>query len=113
MSSKSYILLPNGREELQDFGIPSQGSSDSSLLWNALKFDAEGKLIEDIDVKRPIFGPESYRCVYTYNQMGLRAERVGYNEDGSSDGRNDYSYDPRKKKTEELVYSADGRLRAR
>jgi len=113
MSTKSYKLLPSGREELEDFGNPSKGSPSSPLLWEALKFDAAGKLIEDIDVERPLIEQESYRYVYTYNRRGLLVERVGYQENGSPDERTMYIYGPGGRRTEELVYSGDGRLQAR
>jgi hypothetical protein len=107
MSTKSYKLLPNGREELDDFGNPSDGSPDSPLVWNAVKFDANGKLIEDIDLDRPLIEQKSYRYVYAYNENELLVERVGYRENGSSDERSVYRYGPRGKKAEELLYSSD------
>jgi hypothetical protein len=113
MSTKSYKLLPNGREVLDDFGNPSKGSPDSPLVWDAVKFDAKGKLIEDIDLDRPLIEQESYRYVYVYNENGFLVERVGYRENGSFDERNVYRYSPEGKKTEELLYSDDGRVQAR
>jgi len=113
MSTKSYKLRPNGREELEDFGNPSDGSPDSPLLWEAFKFDARGKLVEDLDLERPLIEQESYRYVYTYNQQGLLVERAGYRENGSSDVKTVYLYDPRGKKTKELICSSDGRVQAR
>jgi antitoxin component YwqK of YwqJK toxin-antitoxin module len=113
MSTKSYRLRPNGREELEDFGNPSDGSPGSPLLWEVFKFDARGKLVEDIDVERPLIEQDSYRYVYTYNQQGFLVERAGYRENGSSDGRTVYIYDPGGKKTKELIYSSDARVQSR
>jgi len=112
MSTKSYKLHPSGREELENFGNPSQGSPGSPLLVDALKFDSTGKLLEDIDFERSI-EQESYRYVYTYNHQGLLVERVGYRENGSPDERTVYSYGPGGRKTEELIYSGTGRVQAR
>lgn len=113
MSTKSYKLLPNGREELEDFGNPSDGSPDSPLVWNAVKFDANGKLVEDLNLERPLTEQKSYRYVYAYNGNGLLIERAGYRKNGLSDGRSVYKYGQTGKKTEELCYSGDDRLQAR
>ena len=113
MSTKSYRLLPNGRQELRDFGNPSDGSPDSPLVWDAVKFDAKGKLVEDIDLDRSLIEQESYRYVYAYSEDGILVERVGYRENGSSDGRNVYRYGPKGKKSEEFLYSSDGRAQTR
>jgi hypothetical protein len=57
-STKSYKLRPDGREELEDFGNPSDGSLGSPLVWEALRFDGQGKLVEDIDFV-PLLGLQS------------------------------------------------------
>jgi len=113
MSTKSYKLRPGGRESLNDFGNPSAGSPDAPLLWEVLRFDAKGKLAEDVDLERPLIEQESYRYVYTYNPRGLLVEKAGYREDSSSDGKNVYSYSPEGRKIEELIYSGDGRVQGR
>lgn len=111
-STKSYKLRPDGREELADFGNPSGGSPGSPLVWEALKFDSQGKLVEDIDVQRPD-DQESYRYVYTYNPRGMLVEKVGYRENGSFDERSTYIYGPRDEKIEQLNYSASGQVTSR
>jgi hypothetical protein len=113
MSTKSYKLLPSGREALDDFGNPSAGSPDAPLLWEVLKFDATGRLVEDIDAERPLIEQKSYRYVYTYNQQGLLTERAGYSKDNSPDKKNVYIYGPTGEKIEQLNYSAVGRLESR
>jgi hypothetical protein len=113
MSTKSYKLRPGGREALDDFGNPSAGSPNAPLLWEILKFDAKGRLVEDIDLERPVIEQESYRYVYTYNQQGLLTERAGYREDNSPDEKNVYIFGPKGEKIEQLNYSAVGRLESR
>ena len=113
MSTKSYRLLPGSREALNEFGNPSAGSPDALFLWEVLKFDAKGRLVEDIDQERPLIEQESYRYVYTYNQHGLLAERTGYRKDNSLDEKNVYIYGQRAEKIEQLNYSAVGRLESR
>jgi hypothetical protein len=98
---------------LDDFGNPTTGSPDAPLPWEVLKFDAKGRLVEDVDLERPLIEQESYRYVYTYNPRGLLVEKAGYREDSSSDGKSVYSYGPGGRKIEELIYSGDGRIQAR
>ncbi len=112
-STKSYKLRPDGREELEDFGNPSDGSLGSPLVWEALRFDAQGKLVEDIDLERPDIEQESYRYVYTFNPRGLLVEKAGYRENGSFDERSIYIYGPRGEKIEQLYYSASGQVTSR
>ena len=76
MSTKSYKLLPGGREALDDFGNPSAGSPDDPLLCEFLKFDPMGRLVEDVDAERPFSEQESYRYVYTYNQQEIGRAHV-------------------------------------
>jgi len=104
MSTKSYKLGSGGREELEDFH-----PDDSLALTEFLKFDAKGKLLEDIDAERAM-DQESYRYIYVYNQLGLLVERAGFREDGSPDEKAAYVYDPEGKKIEEFYYSNVGRL---
>ena len=51
ISRKAYKLHPGGREELENFGNPKEGSPESPFLQDALKFDSAGKLLEDIDLE--------------------------------------------------------------
>ena len=113
MSTKSYKLLPGGRQALDDFGNPSAGSPDAPLLWEVLKFDTNGRLMEDVDVERPLIEQESYRYVYTYDPRGRPIEKAGYREDGTSDGKDVYGYEPQGKKVEQVSYSGVGRIQAR
>ncbi len=113
MSTKSYKLRPGGREALDDFGNPSAGSPEAPLLWEILKFDAKGRLTEDVDLERPLIEQESYRYVYMYDLRGQLIEKVGYREDGSSDGKDVYGYEPQGKKVEQVSYSGVGRIQAR
>src|SRR5256885_15210349 len=72
VSTKSYKLLPGGkRQAWQDFGNPTTASPVVPLLWNVLKFDVKGRLIEDIDLDRSLIEQESYRYLYAYDSAGL------------------------------------------
>jgi hypothetical protein len=113
MSNRSYKLHPGGREVLEDFGNPSASSPDAPLLWEVLKFDPDGRLVEDIDLDRPLIEQESYRYVYKYDPKGQLIEKVGYREDGSSDSKDVYTYDQQGKKVERVVFSGGGRIAAR
>jgi hypothetical protein len=108
ISTKAYRLSPSGRQELEDFNSTPNDSSGSALLWELLKFNADGKLTEDVDFERPFMEQESYRYIYAYNRLGLLAERVGYRKDGSPDGKNTYVYNAEGRKIEQLNYSGVG-----
>jgi hypothetical protein len=112
-STKSYKFLLSGREVLHDFGNPSASSPDGPLLWEVLKFDTNGRLIEDIDVERPLIEQQSYRYVYTYDFTGRLIEKAGYGEDSESEGKNVYRYDSQGKKVEQVFYPVVGRIQAR
>jgi len=111
-STKSYKLRPDGREELEDFGNSSDDSPGSPVVSEALRFDAQGKLVEDIDLERS-YEQESYRYVYSYNSRGLLVEKAGHRENGSFYERSTYSYGPRDEKIEQLYYSASGQVASR
>jgi len=113
MSTKSYKLHPRNRDVWEDFGNPSASSPGNPLLWEVLEFDVNGRLIEDIDVERPVIEQEPYRYVYAYDATGRLAKKIGYREDGSSDVNITYRYAPTGKKIEELFCSDDGRVRSR
>jgi antitoxin component YwqK of YwqJK toxin-antitoxin module len=112
-STRSYRLRPGGRELLDDYANPSSGTPARPLLWELLKFDPQGKLMEDADQDRPVIEQESYRYVYTYDQSGRLIEKRGYKEDGSFDERVVTTYSPGGKKIEQLFYSVAGRISGR
>lgn len=113
MSNKSYKLRPGGREVWDDFGNPSASSPDAPLLCEVLKFDSNGRLLEDIDLDRSLTEQQSYRYVYKYGPGGQLIERAGYREDGSSDGKDVYGYDQQGKKTQQVSYSGAGWIQGR
>lgn len=104
MSTKSYKLRSGGREELQDFGNPSEGSIGSPLLWKALKFDVNGRLIEDFDLDGPLIEQESYRYVYKYDDHGVVVERSAFRNDAHRTGKEG-------KRIQERDYSSVGRIK--
>jgi hypothetical protein len=110
MSNRSYKLRPGGREVLEDFGNRSASSPDAPLLCEVLKFDPDGRLVEDIDLDRPLIEQESYRYIYKYDPKGQLIEKVGYRGDGSSDSKEVYKDG---KKVEQVVFSGGGRIAAR
>ena len=83
------------------------------MLCEFLKFDTTGKLVEDVDLERPLTEQDSYRYAYTYDAAGRLIEKAGYGEDGSSHGKAVYSYGSQGRKTEQVSYSAVGRIRSR
>ena len=113
MSTRSYRLVNDGRQVPEDFGNPSKPSPGAPLLCEALKFDPDGRLLEDIDIERPLIEQEPYRYVYRYNQRGMLNERIGYQEDGSIEEKHEYIYSQEGKKIEQRSYSGVGRLLSR
>jgi antitoxin component YwqK of YwqJK toxin-antitoxin module len=113
VSTKSYKLHPSGREVWEDFGNPSAGSPGDPSLWNVLKFDVNGRLIESIDVERSLIEQKPYRYVYAYDATGRLAKKISYREDGSSDLNITYRYASTDKKIEALFCSEDGRVQSR
>lgn len=81
LSTRSYRLLANGnRVLLQDYGDPSATVSSPSL-FSLERFDEQGRVIEDIEVDRPLIEQEAYRKVYEYDERGRVAEIAEYDED--------------------------------
>lgn len=110
MSTKSYKLYPNSRELWNDFGNPSVGSPENPLLWEILKFDVAGRLVEDVEIDRPLIEQESYRYKYEYDAAGQLTRKTGYRESGIPDENIIYRYGPTGKKVEQLLCSVDGRV---
>jgi YD repeat-containing protein len=82
-STRSYRLLADGnRELLQEYGDPSTIAS-SPLLFSLTRFDEQGRLIEDIEVDRPLIEQEAYRKVYEYDERGRVVEINDYDEDNN------------------------------
>ena len=113
MSTRSYRLVRGGKQLLEDFGNPSKALPGTPLLCEALKFDSDGRLLEDVDIERPLIDQEPYRYVYRYNQQGLLSERIGYREDGSIEEKHEYTYSQIGRKIEQRSYSGLGRLVSR
>jgi len=112
ISTKSHKLRPGGRETLEDFRNPSEGSPDSPLLWEFLRFDSKGRLVEDIDLDRSI-DQESYRYVFAYDDQGRLSETAGYRENGAFDERSINIYGPSGEKIEQVYFSASGQVTSR
>jgi YD repeat-containing protein len=114
MSTKSYRLLPGGnRELLQDFGDPSSTTESSPPLMSLERLDEQGRVIEDIDVDRPLIDQDPYRRLYTYNDFGQLAEIVDYDESNRVENTWRYAYSVDGKKISEEGWSPTGRLWAR
>ena len=59
ISTKSYRLLAGGnRELLQDIGGPTPATSS---LFSLVRFDEQGRVIEDVDVDRRPACAQAYR----------------------------------------------------
>jgi hypothetical protein len=113
-TTESYKLLPGGsREVLREFGNPAELPPDSARLTTFRKFNREGRLVEDIDVTRPVVDQKPYRYVYSYDPKGILSEKTGYREDGSLQEKTEYISGPKAKKAEKLFYSIDGKLQAK
>ena len=111
ISTRSYRLLAGGnRELLQDFGDPATAAVSSPSLSSLERFDEQGRVIEDIDVDRPLIDQESYRRLYTYDGFGRLAEIVDYDEDNRVQNTWHYAYNADGKKISEAGWSPTGRL---
>ena len=113
ISTKSYRLLAGGnRELLQDFGDPTTTVSAPSLL-SLERFDEQGRVIEDIDVDRPLIDQDPYRRLYTYNDFGRLVEIVDYDESNRVENTWRYAYSADGKKISKEGWSPTGLLWAR
>lgn len=111
MSTKSYRLLTGGnRELLQDFGDPRPNAVSSPLLSSLERFDEHGRVIEDIDVDRPLIDQDPYRRLYAYDDFGRLAEIVDYDENNCVENTWRYAYSLDGKKISEEGWSPTGRL---
>lgn len=114
VSTKSYRLLAGGnRELLQDFGAPATAAVSSPELLSLERFDEQGRVIEDVDVDRPLIDQEAYRRLYTYHDFGRLAEIVDYDENNHVQNTWRYAYSAGGKKISEEGWSPAGRLWAR
>ncbi len=113
ISTKSYRLLAGGnRELLQDFD-PTPTTVSSPSLLSLERFDEQGRVIEDLDVDRPLIDQAPYRRLYTYNDFGRLAEVVDYDENNRVENVWRYAYSADGKKISEEGWSSTGRLWAR
>jgi hypothetical protein len=114
ISTKSYRLLPGGnRELLQDFGDPTSTTESSPSLLSLERLDRQGRVIEDIDVDRPLINQDPYRRLYTYNDFGGLAEIVDYDENNRVANTWRYAYSVDGKKVSREAWSPTGLLWAR
>lgn len=114
ISTKSYRLLAGGnRELLQDFGDPAPAIVSSPSLLSLERFDEQGRVIEDLDVDRPLIDQDPYRRLYTYDEFGRLAEIVDYDENNRVENTWRYAYSADGKKMYEEAWSPTGRLWAR
>jgi YD repeat-containing protein len=110
ISTKSYRLLPGGnRELLQDFD-PIATTEPSPSLFSLERLDEQGRVIEDVDVDRPLIDQEAYKRLYTYNDFGRLAEIVDYDENNHVENTWRYAYSADEKKVSEEGWSATGHL---
>jgi YD repeat-containing protein len=111
ISTKSYRLLAGGnRELLQDFGGPTATTESSSSLFSLERLDQQGRVIEDVDVDRPLIDQEAYRRLYTYNNLGRLAEIVDHDENNRVVNTWRYTYSVNGKKMSEEGWSPTGLL---
>lgn len=114
ISTRSYRLLAGGnRELLQDFGEPAPNTKSFPSLSSLERFDEQGRVIEDIDVDRPLIDQEAYRRFYKYDDCGQLAEIVDYDENNRVENTRRYVYGADGKKISEEVWSSTGRRWAR
>ena len=114
ISTKSYRLLADGnRELLQDFAGPAAATESSPSLTSLERLDEQGRVIEDVDVDRPLIDQEAYRRLYTYDDSGRLAKIVDYDENNRLGNTWRYAYSADGKKVCEEAWSSTGRLRAR
>lgn len=114
ISTKSYRLLAGGnRELLQDFGDPFSIAVSSPSLSSLERFDDQGRVIEDIDVDRPLIDQEAYRRLYRYDELGRLAEIMDYDENSCVENTWHHTYNADGKKISEEGWSPTGRLFAR
>ena len=114
VSTKSYRLLAGGnRELLQDFGAPATAAVSSPELLSLERFDEQGRLIEDLDVDRPLIDQDPYRRIYKYNDFGRLVEIMDYDESNRAGTTWRYTYTADGKKISEEGWSPTGRLWAR
>lgn len=106
---RSYEQLNDGnRKLLREHGNPVIGAL-SSQVW----FDEQGRVIEDIDVDRPLTDQEAYRKSYKYDDLGRLIETVEYNENNRLLSTLRYSFEGNGKRKFEERWSSEGKLQAR
>lgn len=114
LSTKSYRLLAGGnRELLQDFGDPTPTTVSSPSLFSLERLDEQGRVIEDIDVDRPLIDQEAYRRLYTYDDFGRLANIMDYDESSRVANTWRYAYGVDGKKVSKEAWSPTGLLWAR
>lgn len=111
ISTKSYRLLAGGnRELLQDFGEPAATTVSSPSLLSLERLDEQGRVIEDVDVDRPLIDQEAYRRLYTYDDFGRLAEIADYDENNNVLNTWRYAYSLDGKKMSKEGWSPTGLL---
>jgi YD repeat-containing protein len=111
ISTKSYRLLAGGnRELLQDFGDPTATTVSSPSLLSLERFDEQGRVIEDLDVDRPLIDQDPYKRLYTYNDFGRLAEIVDYDKNNRVENTWRYAYSAHGKKISKEGWSSTGLL---
>lgn len=114
ISTKSYRLLAGGKRELlQDFGDTSPTTVSFPSLLSLERLDERGRVIEDVDVDRPLIDQEAYRRLYTCHDFGRLAEIVDYDENNHVQNTWRYAYSAGGKKISEEGWSPAGILWAR
>lgn len=114
LSTKSYRLLSDGnRELLQDYGNPTLASVSSPLLFSLVRLDQQGRVVEDIDVDRPLIEQEAYRRLYKYDEVGRLVETADYDEQDQLMITWRNVFDVNGKKVSEEGWSPNGQLWSR
>jgi hypothetical protein len=111
ISTKSYRLLAGGKRELlQDFADTTSTTVSLPSLLSLERFDEQGRIIEDLDVDRPLIDQEAYRRLYTYDDSGRLAQIVDYDENNHVQNTWRYAYGTGGKKVSEEGWSPTGLL---
>lgn len=110
MSMKSYRLLPGGNRELLEDFDPTPSAGSLPRLFSLVRLDERGRVIEDVDVDRPLIDQEAYRRLYRYDGFGRLAEIVDYDENNRVENTWRYAYSADGKKVSEEGWSSTGRL---
>jgi hypothetical protein len=95
---------------LQDFADTTSTTVSLPSLLSLERFDEQGRVIEDLDVDRPLIDQEAYRRLYTYDDFGRLAQIVDYDENNHVQNTWRYAYGTSGNKVSEVGWSPAGLL---